>query len=205
MFYVGVFHDQAKAKASITALRQIYKDESVLSISDGVDNADYEKFCRNSGVEYHYGSRLKLQSLRGFWTERYFRHFLKTRESRLIKLDADTTVNRAASIPNTPVFSAWRQTHGRRVLAGPAIGFSRDTVQKIVDSGFLHDGKYATSAYAYHRFLPPLLKPGEDQSFDAIALQDEIVTDVVERLGIEPTEWADVSFTDATAPFYHPR
>jgi hypothetical protein len=202
MFFVGVYHDQVKAKACITALRQIYRSEPVISISDGVDDADYEKFCRNSGVEYHFGNRLKLQKFGGLWIERYFRHFLKTRESRLIKVDPDTAVNRATSLLDAPVFSAFR---GDRILAGPAIGFSRDTVQKVVDSALLHDPKYTASKYAYHRFIPPLLKPGEEQSFDAIALQDEIITDVVARLGIEPIEWSAVSFTDAHAPFYHPR
>ncbi len=202
MFFVGVYHDQAKAKACIMALRQLYGREPLITISDGVNDAAYEKFCRNAGVEYPLGTRLKLQKFRGFWTERYFRHFLKSTEKRIIKVDPDTTVNRVASLLDAPVFSAFR---GNRILAGPAIGFSRDTVQKIVDSGLLHDTKYAASAYAYHRFTPPLLKPGEEQSFDAVALQDEIITDVVARLGIEPTEWSDVSFTDPHAPFYHPR
>jgi hypothetical protein len=205
MFYVGVYRDQHLAQTCIANLQRCYRG-SILSISDGVGVGDYEDFCRRNGVAYQEGQRLKLSQFSGRWTERFFNLFLETDDEWLVKVDPDTHVNQAATLPNAPIFCAYRYTHtGERILSGPAIGFSRETVERIIASGLLRDVKYTASKYAYHRFLPPLLKPWETRSEEAISLQDEITTDVAARLGIEPCEWSDVSFTDETAPFYHTR
>ena len=51
---------------------------------------------------------------------------------------------------------------------------------------------------------PPFLKPGEiERTEEWVSTQDEIVTDVVQRLGIAVEEWKDVSLIDKRAAFYH--
>lgn len=200
MFCIGVYRDDELAKQCIAGIQRNYPD-SILCISDGIAHPDLEKFCAQRQVQYVLGSRLKLPAFRGAWTERFFLYFLGSDDPLMIKIDPDTRVNRAAVIPAAPVFAAYRQG---AVLNGWAIGFTRDTVSRIVRSGFLHDLKYDSSSYAYHRFMPPRLREGETESCEAVALQDDITTDVVRRLGIVPQEWDEVSGTDQSAAFYHP-
>jgi hypothetical protein len=204
LFYVGVYRDQLAAMQTITNLRHYYPQATVFSISDGVTDETYSNFCGLTHVSYAVGTRLKLPAFRGAWTNRFLKVFLASNHDVCVKVDPDTVVTRATEFPDAPIFSAWRDSSlGKRALAGPAIGFSRLAAQQIVDSGLLFDPKYAGAEYSYRRFGPRFLKPGETPSDEAVSLQDEITTDVVERLGIIPLQWDAVSLTDLAAPFYH--
>jgi hypothetical protein len=184
LFAVTTYKDTALAEVLITSLQYFYPDATILVLDDARE-------------------RLKLPQYSGQWTERFLRAFLLTAEEVCIKIDPDTHVNFRAAIPRVPIFSAYRYNiHGERILAGPAIGFSRATAIDLVLSGLLRDPVYSTKFY-YPRFYPPFLKPGEEQSFEMVSCQDEIVTDIVRRLGIPTEEWAAVSLSDSTAPFYH--
>jgi hypothetical protein len=203
LFCVNTYRDHLLAAECIAALKFWYPEAGIVSISDGTGYPGYDLFCKSVGVEHIFGTRLKLPSSAGRWTERFLKILLSSDHDLVVKVDPDTHINREADLPDAPVFSAFRYNyHGERVLAGPAIGFRRDAAQAIVDSNLLLDPVYETKFF-YPRFWPPFLKPGEDQSSEMISCQDEITTSVVERLGIEPKEWAAVSLTDPAAPFYH--
>lgn len=204
LFYVGVYRDQDAATKTITNLRFFYPQAQVFSISDGVENQDYEHFCKIARVSYAVGTRLKIPKFSGRWTERFLKIFLASKHDVCIKVDPDTRVTRATDLPDAPIFSAWRgSVTGKRVLAGPAIGFSRAAAAQIIESKLFLDPKYSAKEYAYRRFGPTLLKSGETPSSELISLQDEITTDIVERLGIQPFEWDAVSLTASDAPFSH--
>lgn len=151
--------------------------------------------------------RLKLPVFRGAWTERFLKAFLETDHDICIKVDPDTKINSRAPMPDAPIFAAFRYAlSGARVLAGGAIGFRRETAKAILNSNLLHDEKYGSSLkYAYARFRPPYKRSYEPEVREWVALQDEITSDIVDRLGIVPLDWDAISFTDPTALFYHPR
>ena len=199
MFFMGVYKDQTAAQRCLSELKHFYPDEKVVVISDGIP---MEGFL-TQGADVRVGSRLKTPNHRGSWTARFLLNFLGTRDSHVIKIDPDTHVNRRVEIPKADIFSAYRYSNGKRILAGPAIGFSRKAAMMIMLSGFLYDSKYSAGEYAYHRFYPPRLKEGEEQSHELVSLQDDISTDVVNRLNIETLEWSDISLTDPSAAFYH--
>jgi hypothetical protein len=144
--------------------------------------------------------RLKLPKFAGRWTERYFKSFLETDETLLVKIDPDTVVNRRADFPDAPLFGTRRW---QNMLSGAAVGYSRQTVQQIIDSKMLLDEKYTSHWYQYQRFQAPHLRPGETPENTWVSLQDDIITDIASRLNIPITDWPDVSLTDPTAPFYH--
>jgi hypothetical protein len=206
LFYVGVYRDQDAATKTITNLRYFYPQAQVFSISDGVKDDQFERFCKVTRVSYAVDDRVKLMKFCGMWTSRFLKVFLASKHDVCIKVDPDTAVQRATEIPDAPVFSVFRPSvSGKRILGGPAIGFSRSAAQRIIDSKLLLDPKYNSYEYAYRRFGPALIKPGELPSHELVALNDEITTDVVERLGIQPLQWDAVSMTDPAAPFYHKR
>jgi len=207
MFYMGVYKDQFLAKLAIEALQKFYSDSPILCIADGTKDDIFSQFCADRGVQYTEGERLKLPQFAGRWTERFLKLFLQTDAPLVIKIDPDTRVNRAVEeFPKASIFSMFRYyLNGKRILNGPAIGFTREAAQAILDSGLLHDEKYTTYWYAYPRFRAPMLRPWEEEKFDEfVSLQDEITTDVVERLGLSFAEWGDVSLTDQNAAFVHP-
>lgn len=202
MFFVGVYKDQKEARQCIAGLKHYYPEEKIVPISDGTHDSTYEAFCEQVGVDYRVGQRLKLPDFRGAWTERFLHLLDETDDERIIKIDPDTQVNARVEWPDAEIFSSWRDSNGKRILAGPVIGFTRRAARDIIDSGFMLDWKYKANEYTYYRFYPPRLKEGEEQNTELVSLQDEITTDVVERLGIEPIKWEHISLTDTTAAFY---
>jgi hypothetical protein len=204
MFYLGVYKDQEKAKACITALQAFYADP-ILSISDGTKDAEYSRFCIERGVSHIDGARLKLPQFAGLWTERYLEEFLVSPEPFVLKLDPDTKVqHKVDSFPEADIFCTFKYSHsGAKYFSGAALGCSRAAAKRILASRLLRDGEYTKNIYAHHRYLPPLLRKGEELDHSAISLQDEILTDICERLSLDVFEWSDVSLENKSAAFYH--
>jgi hypothetical protein len=204
MFYLGVYKDQAKAKACIESLQALYADP-ILSISDGSKDADYSRFCIERGVSHIDGARLKLPQFAGLWTERYLEEFLVSSEPFVVKLDPDTKVqHKVESFPDADVFCTFKYSHsGAKFFSGAALGCSRAAAERILASKLLRDGEYTKPSYAYHRYFPPLLKKGEELETTAISLQDEILTDISKRLLLQVVEWSDISLENKSAAFYH--
>jgi len=201
LFYMGVYKDQFLAKLNIDALQKFYSDSPILCITDGTTDDTFSQFCAERGVRYIEGERLKLPQFAGQWTGRFLQLFLQTDAPLVIKVDPDTHINWAVEqFPTASVFAGFRYyPSGKRILNGPAIGFTREAAQAILDSGILLDEKYTTYWYTYPRFREPLKRPWEEEKFDEfVSLQDEITTDVVERLSLPVAEWKDVSFKHST-------
>lgn len=204
MFFIGVYKDQNVARQCIANIKYHYPNEKIVSISDGTHDSTYEAFCEQVGVDYRIGQRLKTPGYRGAWTERFLHLLEETNDEYVVKIDPDTVVSARVEWPDAEVFSSFRYyPNGRRILAGPLIGFSRLAAKHIIESGFMLDMKYTANEYTYHRFFPPRLKEGEEPNTELVSMQDEITTDVVERLGIAPTEWEHISLTNTSAAFYH--
>ncbi len=122
--------------------------------------------------------RIKLPQFRGRWTERWMKAALATPCDRIMKVDPDTRcLGRIAEWPEADMFGMVSPRHTywdlEGVPYGCALGFSRDAVQRIVDSGLLLGPQYQGKPYIALR---------NDKEW--ISLQDPIVWDVARKLGL---------------------
>lgn len=125
--------------------------------------------------------RLKLPSYGGRWTERYLATFMRSGGDVAVKIDPDTVVNARVGFPDADVFSAVIRWGGKTVLSGAVMGFTRQAAGRILGSNLLLDKKYTGNRYAY---------PWHGEMLSS---QDEIVTDVVNVLGLGFAEWAGIT------------
>lgn len=175
--------DASLTAASAAALKSLYPDATVLVIDDST-------------------TRLKLAPNGGQWSQRWMSQALASGADIIVKLDPDTRAVKVASFPAEDVFGMqapegtyFPQSSG--VISGGAIGFQAAAVQKILDSGFLLDAKYTEKPYATEerRFGHP--RP-------TVILQDPIVGDVAQRLGLSQGVWEglDIHFSwEPPVPF----
>ena len=163
-FAITSYRDGELALRSIAALRLVYPESRITHIQDE--------------------PRLKLPQFAGRWTERWMRACLLGDLTTLIKLDPDTRCLRRASLPDGDLWGQVAPPHVywgvEGVLYGGAIGFKREAAQKIVDSGLLLDEKYTVKPYVFER------------NGEWLSLQDPIVHDVAQRLGLHETPWSEV-------------
>jgi len=122
-------------------------------------------------------------------------------DSYLIKIDPDTGVNHAPTLP--PKFDiACNFVEGS--LRGGAIAFSRNAAQTIVNSQSLLDEKYQELRWCYRW-----------RNTEWIPCEDAILYHVIQRLGLNLVHWNDVycshhqeAFNPPdslnTYSFYHP-
>lgn len=160
--------DAALSLKSAFALKTLYPGVEVILIEDS--------------------PRLKLPQFSGQWTDRWMKAALLTDADIIIKLDPDTRATKAAaSFPTTDIFGQQAPLgtyfpKSTGIICGGAIGFQRAAVQKIVDSGFLLDPKYTVKPYLTEerRFGTPR---------ETVSLQDPIVADIAQRLGLKSGDW----------------
>lgn len=141
--------------------------------------------------------RLKVPPQAGRWTERWMEHALDLGDI-IVKVDPDTRAMRKASFPITDIFGQFAQKDDYHpdstgVLMGGAIGFQRDAVKKILDSGFLRDEKYNEPPYLVEerRYVPK----------ETVILNDLIVHDIAQRLGLSEGAWEGLDLMMSWEPF----
>lgn len=164
-FVLTSYKDADLSVKTIEALVKVYPGASIIHLSDSAPN------------------RLKLPQFAGAWTERWMKAGLGTNADIIVKLDPDTRAYVAVTdFPATDIFGqvAVNGTYWdvKGVIHGAAIGFKRSAVEKIVQSGLLHDKKYTTHPYVTSRDLT-----------ETISLQDPIVHDIAVRLGLSEGNW----------------
>jgi hypothetical protein len=162
-FALTSYQDADLALKSIAALQRTYPGAAILHLSD-------------------LQVRLKLPQFAGQWTERWMKAALATDADIIVKVDPDTRAYAAAQWPGEDIFGQ-RAVNGtywnvKGVLHGAAIGFKRSAVEKIVSSGLLRDVKYTKHPYVTSR----------DEA-ETISLQDPMVHDIAQRLGLTEGEW----------------
>lgn len=193
-FYIGVYKDQRYAENLIQALRNIYPELRIISISDGVKDTEYEMFCNKNKVDYILGDRIKLPEFSGQWTKRWLKASM---DDLIIKLDPDSmAIKSLSSIPDSDVFGHILTLHSRSVVLGGVFGIRGNAAQKILNSGILDDKKFTTNAYAYPRFCKEGIKYGEDLEEDWVSSQDQIMCDVIKQLNLSIAEWNEVLVKD---------
>jgi len=146
------------------------------------------------------GERLKSKPTGGSeFTQRNFEAvLLNSNASIIIKLDPDSFINKPVEPPNTEWFGHVYKTaipfmgESFDFIAGGAMGFSRQTIETIVESKELLNRKFDDrggfySRYTnYKKFADPI---GEK---DLVRKEDWILGTVCKKLGIKATHWTDV-------------
>jgi hypothetical protein len=161
--------DASLAELSAAALKSLYPDAHIVVIEDK--------------------PRLKLPQFSGQWTQRWMEEAVATGADIIIKLDPDTRAKNVAAFPEFDIFGqvspdgTYPQMSG--IICGACIGFQKAAVEKILSSGFLLDAKYSEKPYAAteRRYQP----------WETVSLQDPIVHDVAQRLGLSQGSWAGLS------------
>lgn len=193
-FFVGVYRDQVAARRVITALRTFYPQADILSLSDGVDDRAYAKFCAERRVVYELNpSRLKVHPLGGAWTKRRFEFFLdRSRAEVCVKVDPDVLVQHPArAIPRYAAAFAYPLAAGS--FHGGVFGISRALIETILASGLLDAREFTRAEYSYPRFSGTFLKRGEQEDTTPVVAEDGILREVFRQLGIAVTAWPDVA------------
>lgn len=164
LFVINVFEDAHLAERLVRQIDQHYPDAARLTIPDE--------------------PRLKNRQT-GEWTHRYLEYALGCESDVIVKLDPDTCIWRRTTIPTADWFGTL--TDGGNFIRGGACGFSRSAAEKLVSSGLLLNQGY----YNYPRY-DDFRWPHEERSLALMPLQDGIVGDAMDQLGIKPTPWPDV-------------
>lgn len=201
-FFLGVYKDQSLAKTSIQKLKLFYPQADIISISDGVEDADYAEFCADYKVNYWVRERLKTMQFGGLWTAQFLTAMLWSEADILIKLDPDSGINSQldpSTFPNADLFGNLRVAGGRPHIQGGFIAFRRAAARAIIESKLLGSSEYCTTHYSYPRFMPPYLQQGEQFSTEWLTCEDVILWDVIQKLGLKVAEYDQVwcHFKDA--------
>ena len=195
-FFLGVYKDQDRAKNTIQSLRFFYPLASIISIADGVKNADYSQFCFEHGINYWVGERFKLMQFGGAWTARFLAAMLyQTNADVLIKIDPDSGIHSPLDVsgfPDADLFGNIRTTGGRAHIQGGFIAFRRTAAEALLNSKLLGSAKYCCHSYSYPRFQLPYLQEGEESSSEWLTCEDVILYDAAHELGLTIADFDQV-------------
>lgn len=189
----------------LTALRQAYPTHPCVLITDG-DGWDYSAIARRYNCQLIEGERLKAIG-GGFWTERFLDWFAVFGKTQwLIKIDPDTEIVRPLTVfpPKNGLFGyEYRRANhlsGRSVHGGFQ-GFSRDAIEKILESNLLKHPRYQNQ----HRFWYTSRQ-------QKLSFQDGILSDIIELLDLPVFNHPEIYCSWLTPPqhpylwaAYHPR
>jgi len=181
MIFLGVYRDWAKAIHTVNRLLE-HTNEQILIRSDGdYDNKLASQLLQRNRVLVVRGKkRLKVVGSGGLYTHHWLSLFLQfSRDSYLIKIDPDTGVNHAPSLPSVSFDVACNYFDD--ALRGGAIAFTRRAVQKIFGLQVLFDHKYKPLRWCYRW-----------RKTQWIPCEDAILYDVIQRLGLKLVHWDDV-------------
>lgn len=202
-FYFSVYKDEVFAVRLAKQLNDWLKDSQAIVITDGEPYWPSLGYARslNPNLIVIEGERLKNKSSGGCeFTQRNFEIVLdKTNTETIIKLDPDSYIWRSPkNIPDAGWFgdvhggSTPFMGHKFNIIGGGAMGFKRDTIEKIVKSQFLLDKRYDKINAFYDRYskFKKVADPVGEPAY--IRSEDWTLADVCRRLGILPTQWDDV-------------
>lgn len=131
----------------------------------------------------------------GAWIERIMRSFPPDFD-RYFKIEPDVQILRAAAeFPDDDWLGYVRYHHEMKRLInfGGLWGFSRDAIDRVLQSGLLRNEKYLSRDWTYDRYGKFLL-PGELPA-PALYCCDHIMADVMAQLKMIPQQWDAVHLT----------
>jgi len=197
VFLIHTYCDQVYARRLLNQTRKAYPSATILLISDGDRAEGLQQFCQQRRVIFMQGDRLKRRESGGMWVQRFLMAAQNFQSDPLIKLDADSYMNRA--------FSHWPdegydlagtviEKNGLRIVRGGCVAYSKVAIAKILDSQSLKSPRFATGAdYYYRRYQHYRLPNDPPVSGEAIASEDAIMAFVAHELNLSQTSWPEVA------------
>lgn len=194
-FLFMIYNDWDLAKRLVSQLTQYFPNSDVVCIADGTHSPSFEDFCGQS-MQYICGEqRLYLQEFGGQWSERAFAAYLECSEKPyLIRVDPDIWINRPFDyLPSSEIGGSVLCTNdGRKYVQGGCVFYRRETVVKILESGYLKDRLYAIDPrFGYKRFSR-YKTANETLDHRVCKAEDHIVAHVAQRLNLSVEDWGDV-------------
>jgi hypothetical protein len=201
-FYFNIYKDEIYVVRLAHQLARFFPESKVIAISDGpchVPSLVQAKLF-NPNLVLVNGERLKHKPTGGCeFTQRNLEAVLaRSQAATIVKLDPDSYIVRSCDIPTYDWFGHVHSTSipfmGSRFdfIAGGAMGFSRDAIVRIIDSGFLLDRKYDNSAGFYSRYSQYKKFADPAGESDPIRREDWVIGDICRRLKIDATPWSEV-------------
>lgn len=199
MIFLGVYDEWELATSLIPRLIKL-TNECILVRTDGTWSDKFSSFYSSFIVEHPHRiltirgkERLKVKGKGGALCHQVLNSFFFTNlQPYLIKIDPDTGINHAPTVPTE--FDVASNYSSQGYLLGGAIAFSRSAIQAIVESSLLLDEKYKSLRWCYR---------WRDREW--IPCEDAILYDVIQRLGLNLVDWEDVYCCHSQQPFNPPR
>jgi hypothetical protein len=194
-FFFPVWDDAHLCARLISDIRIHYPTADVVGVTDGAiaDGELFKRFCdRNGVVLVETETRLKLPKYGGLWLQRLFEEALiRTRSEILIRTEGDTRLHRAFDYFPEADIGGTLSHQIPRFPRGGCVFWRREALEKIVQSGLLGDPKYKDFC-SYSRY-GKWRHEGEKEDWTPILCSDQIIGDVIARLGLRLTAWDEVN------------
>lgn len=201
-FFFSVFKDEIYAVRLAWQLNKYFPGVEVIAIADGPcdEHSLIQAKEFNTNLKIVIGERLKSSPTGGCrFTDRNFRLLLNESKSQIfIKLDPDSYILKSCEIPDYDWFG---DVHNIAIpylnykfdfVAGGAMGLSRNTIAKILESDLLLDLKYDDKKGFYNRYQRYKKFGDPDNEFSNIRREDWVLGSVCKRLEINPVIWDEV-------------
>ncbi|MBL4672052.1 MAG: DUF4214 domain-containing protein [Arenicella sp.] len=140
-FFMGTYKDAERAEGALSRLRQHYPNAALQIRSDGDPDPANERLSKRFKANYTEGERLYPIENGGALVAKTFELFLRQPRAFFLKIDPDTSIDRRFDylLDQVAVFGSLQHTRARLSVQGGFTGATRETVEKIVDSGLLLD------------------------------------------------------------------
>ncbi|MBW4514588.1 MAG: hypothetical protein KME11_05125 [Timaviella obliquedivisa GSE-PSE-MK23-08B] len=201
-FIFPVYDDYELVKRLVRQIRQHYLKSELFCISDGTEDASFTEFAMTQGVNYEQGDRLKLPQYGGQWVKRLINLSTQTKAKHIIRVEGDTQIWRrfkkfpAADVAGTIAYSHKIQAFYPR---GGCVYFSRQAIDKLLES-VLNDDRYKdASIYSYPRYSA-FRYAEEPRNEQPILLGDLVLGDAIARSGLNLKNWSEVSIQFRSEP-----
>jgi len=141
-FFMGLYHDRARAEGALARLREHFPAARVIVRSDGDGDPRNRELSERFGVDYREEQRLFPVENGGAMIARTLELFLEQPTRYLLRIDTDTAVYRRFHfLPEEKgVFGQVQSSkQGCESVQGGFTGFTEETARSILESGLLGD------------------------------------------------------------------
>jgi hypothetical protein len=185
-FFMGLYHDRARAVGALSRLRQHFPAARVIVRSDGDADPENRKLAERFAVDYREEARLFPVEHGGAIIARTLELFLQKPSRYLFKIDTDTAVFRrfrflpvGDGVFGTPQYSL----QGCESIQGGCIGMTDAAARAIADSGLLEDPRLK-DPFAHRRECGYISRMGRRAKRTGLSSFDWIVGWAATELGL---------------------
>lgn len=183
-YLINVYRDFEAARRLLDQLLSYAGGTEIIFLTDGTHDPEFGEICADCGIAYITASTRLKSIAGGAWTARFLGIYRQVSTAPyLIKLDPDSRMWRSPDLSTIPAADWFGTVHSSGsappFVAGGCLGFRREAVDRILDSGLLAAERYRDRVYSIEW-------KGERLSFS-----DQILSSVCHRLRLVAAPWAE--------------